>query len=197
MRVLAVAVLSAGVAGMGGNPLHYPQPSNQPDEFFVLVEIPESGAVKYEVDVETGDLLVDRFLAMPMAYPANYGSITSSLQQDGDPLDALVITRTPLHPGVLVRVRALGVLRMIDNDEADDKIITVPASAVDATFDAVQALEDLPEMDRKRLRAFFETYNLFSDAEVVISGFQDAKVARRLVSEAVARFEAKKKPPAH
>jgi len=197
MRLLAVAVFSAGVAAMSGNPLHYPQPSNQPDEFFVLVEIPASGAIKYEVDVETGDLLVDRFLAMPMAYPANYGSVTSSLQEDGDALDALVITRAPLHPGVLVRVRPLGVLRMIDDEETDDKIITVPASGVDPTFDRLQTLEDLPEMDRRRLRVFFETYKLLSDAEVVIAGFEDGKVARRLVSEAIARFEARKTPASH
>ena len=187
MRLLAV-VLSAGLGAAGSNPLQFPQPSNQPDEFYVLVEIPASGAVKYEVDVETGHLFVDRFLAMPVVYPANYGSITSSLQDDGDPLDALVITRMPLYPGVLVRVRALGVLRMIDDDEVDDKIIAVPASDVDATFDRIQALEDLPEMERKRLRIFFETYKLLSDTEVVLKGFEDATVARRLVSEAIARF---------
>ena len=196
MRLLAV-VLSAGLGAAGSNPLQFPQPPNQPDEFYVLVEIPASGAVKYEVDPETGHLFVDRFLAMPVAYPANYGSVTSSLQDDGDPLDALVITRMPLYPGVLVRVRALGVLRMIDNDEVDDKIIAVPASDVDATFDHVQGLGDLPEMERKRLRIFFETYKLLSDTEVVVRGFEDATVARRLVREAIARFGEWKKSTHH
>ena len=197
MRLLGAVVLYAGVAATGSNPLHHPQPSNQPEEFYVLVEIPVSGAVKYEIDIETGHLVVDRFLAMPVAFPANYGSVTSSLQHDGDPLDALEITRMPVHPGVVIRVRALGVLRMVDNGEVDDKIITVPASDVDATFDLIQTLEDLPKMDRKRLRVFFEHYKLLSDAHVEVKGFEDATVARRLVSEAVARFGARKQSASH
>lgn len=197
MKLLAALALSAGLAATGSNPLHYPQPPNQPNEFYVFVEIPVSSAVKYEADHETGHVIVDRFISMPMAYPANYGSVTSSLQRDGDPLDALVITRMPLHPGVLVLVRALGVLRMVDDEELDDKIITVPAHGLDSSFDHLQALEDLPEMERKRLRAFFETYELLSDNEIVVGEFEDAAVARRLVSDAIARFEAWKKSTRH
>src|SRR5690606_24635675 len=113
---------------------------------------------KYEIDADTGHLFVDRYMSMPVVYPANYGSIPSSLGDDGDPLDALVLTRVPIVPGALIRVRAIGIMKMIDGGEKDDKIIAVPVSAVDPTYDEIQAIEDLPAMELQRMEAFFRVY---------------------------------------
>ena len=113
-------------------PAHDRQPANAPDEAMLLVEIPAGSFTKYESDAD-GRIHVDRFLSMPMAYPANYGSMPGTLAGDGDPLDALVITRAPLHPGVLIRFRPIGVLRMVDGGEQDEKIVGVPADDVDPT----------------------------------------------------------------
>ena len=99
--------LLAGVAASNvhaANPMRAAQPDDAPAQARRLVEIPPGGFTRYEADDE-GLIHVDRFLSMPMAYPANYGAMPGTLAGDGDPLDALVITRAPLHPGVLIRQR--------------------------------------------------------------------------------------------
>ncbi|MCD9006610.1 inorganic diphosphatase [Luteimonas sp. XNQY3] len=138
-------------------PVHDRQPANAPDEAVLLVEIPAGGFTKYESDAE-GRIFVDRFLSMPMAYPANYGSMPGTHAGDGDPLDALVLTRAPLYPGVRIRFRPLGVLRMIDAGDADAKIVGVPADDVDPTYAGIRSIEDLPAMERERIEAFFRVY---------------------------------------
>jgi inorganic pyrophosphatase len=92
---------------------------------------------------------------MPGSSPANCGSISSSLDSDGDPLDRLVYSREPIVPGVVIHVRAIGILKMIDGGEQDDKIVAVPVSAVGPTYDTIRTITDLPEIERQRLEAFF------------------------------------------
>src|SRR5690606_21605110 len=166
------------------------QPEAAPGEVLLVVEIPAGGATKYEVGTN-GLIYVDRFMAMPVAYPANYGSIPRSLAGDGDPLDALVLTRAPLHPGVLIRFRPIGVLRMVDGGEQDDKIIGVPVATVDPLYAQVRDIDDLPAPERERIEAFFRVYKDLpqgSGDAVVLAGFGDAAQARRLVHEALQRF---------
>ncbi|WP_310151130.1 inorganic diphosphatase [Luteimonas sp. 3794] len=138
-------------------PAHDRQPANAPDEAVLRVEIPAGGAIKYESDAE-GRIFVDRFLSMPMAYPANDGSMPGTRAGDGDPLDALVVTGAPLQPGVLIRFRPLGVLRMLDGGDADEKIIGVPADDVDSTYAGIRSRDDLPGMERARIEAFFRVH---------------------------------------
>jgi inorganic pyrophosphatase len=90
---------------------------------------------------------------MPVAYPANYGSLTQSLAGDGDPLDVVFYTRAPMAPGTLIKLRAIGVLKMIDGGEKDDKIIAVPASKIDPTYDDIKNISDLP-LSRSGCRPF-------------------------------------------
>ncbi|MET0329746.1 MAG: inorganic diphosphatase [Luteimonas sp.] len=163
-------------------PAHDRQPANAPDEAVLLVEIPAGGFTKYESDTE-GRIFVDRFLSMPMAYPANYGSMPGTHAGDGDPLDALVLTRAPLYPGVLIRFRPLGVLRMIDGGEPDEKIIGVPADDVDPTYAGVRTLDDLPAMERERIEAFFRVYKDLpaGSKRVELSGWGSADEARALI----------------
>jgi len=167
-------------------PAHDRQPANAPDEAVLLVEIPAGGFTKYESDAE-GRIFVDRFLSMPMAYPANYGSMPGTHAGDGDPLDALVLTRAPLHPGVLIRFRPLGVLRMIDGGEADEKIIGVPADDVDPTYAGIRTIDDLPAMERERIEAFFRVYKDLpaGGKQVELRGWGGAEEAQALIREAI------------
>ena len=189
-----VLLLGAGIAaaqepGHVRRPLLAAQPASEADGALLLVEIPTGNAIKYEVDAD-GHLFVDRFLSMPVAYPANYGSMPRTLAGDGDPLDALVLTRVPLHPGALVRFRPLGVLRMTDRGEADQKIIGVPTDKVDPAYAAIRDIGDLPQAERERIEAFFRIYKDLPRGRgaVVLDGFGDAAETRALVREALARF---------
>jgi len=179
---LWIAVAAAGAA----NPRQAPQPASAPEEALLLVEIPAGGFTKYETG-DDGLVHVDRFLSMPVAYPANYGSMPRTLAGDGDPLDALVLTRAPLHPGVLIRFRPLGVLRMSDAGEADEKIIGVPADDVDPTYAGIRSIEDLPAIERERIEAFFRVYKDLPSGtrRVELRGWGNAAEAKALIRSAI------------
>ncbi|RYZ78679.1 MAG: inorganic diphosphatase, partial [Proteobacteria bacterium] len=145
---------------------------------------------------EEGLVYVDRFQSMPVAYPANYGSMPRTLAGDGDPLDALVLTREPLHPGVLIRFRPIGYLKMMDKGEHDEKVIGVPTDKIDPTYANIRDLGDLPEIERQRIEAFFRVYKDLPAGRnpVVLDGWGDAAAAKALISEALRNFERKQKP---
>src|SRR3546814_10522781 len=136
------------------NPLSVAQPA---DAALRLVEISAGSAIKCGTRAD-GLVFVDRCVSMPVAYPGNYGSLPGTLAGDDDPLDALVLTRAPLHPGVLLRFRPIGVLRMRDGGEADEKIIGVPVDDIDPMYTAIRDIGDLPAIERARLEAFFRAY---------------------------------------
>src|SRR5688572_14394500 len=110
--------------------------------FRALIEIPKGDKNKYELDKETGLLKIDRILHTSMIYPANYGMIPRSLCDDGDPLDVLVLAQLPIFPMTIVKCRAIGVMRMLDQDEADDKIIAVHVK--DPEYATYKHVRDLP-----------------------------------------------------
>jgi len=202
MRGVHGAVLAGLLAVVASNapavellhPFALPQPDNAPEEVLLAVEIPAGGAVKYELG-EHGELRVDRFLSMPVAYPANYGSMPRTLAGDGDPLDALVLTRFPVQPGAVVRFRPLGVLRMVDKGEADEKIVGVPVDAVDPTYVGLRDLGDLPVMERQRIEAFFRVYKqLPGAARIELNGWGDAAEARELIRQSLQRYRDVVKP---
>ncbi len=166
----------------------YPQPPEAPDEMIALIEIPEGSINKYEVDEDSGLLFLDRVMSMPVVYPVNYGTFPCTMAGDGDPLDAMIFSRVPIQAGVLVRVRPVGVLRMIDGGEQDDKILCVPVSKVDPTYDGIQSIDDFPEIELKRIEAFFRVYKDLPAGrkKVELGGFGDAKEAKKLLGEAIA-----------
>ncbi|WP_372017686.1 inorganic diphosphatase [Pseudoxanthomonas sp. 10H] len=172
------------------HPLLAAQPAQAPDEVLLAVEIPAGSATKYETG-EDGRVFVDRFLSMPVAYPANYGSIPRTLAGDGDPLDALVLARAPLPPGVLLRFRPVGVLRMVDDGEQDEKIIGVPTDTVDPAYAGIRDLADLPAIERQRIEAFFRVYKDLPGGRnpVELSGWGDAGEARARIAESLQRFD--------
>lgn len=194
LRLGAVLALCIGTAMAGEpnvrHPFHAAQAKDAPESAVLAVEIPAGSMTKYEIN-EEGLVFVDRFQSMPVVYPANYGSLPHTLAGDGDPLDALVLTREALHPGVLIRFRPVGVLRMEDDGEADQKIIGVPTDKVDPTYAGIRDLNDLPQAERDRIEAFFRVYKDLPKGRnpVRLSGYGDAAEAKALIRDAMQRFE--------
>src|SRR5690242_13846049 len=130
-----------------------------PNDFNVVIEIPMNGdPVKYEVDKESGAIFVDRFMGTAMHYPCNYGYVPNTIADDGDPCDVLVITPFPLIPGVVVRCRALGVLKMTDEAGGDAKLLAVPVDKVLPIYSHWQKPEDLNDLRLQQIQHFFEHY---------------------------------------
>ncbi|MEO6032523.1 MAG: inorganic diphosphatase [Burkholderiaceae bacterium] len=133
--------------------------ANAPDEFNVIIEIPmNADPIKYEVDKESGELFVDRFMTTAMHYPCNYGYVPQTLAGDGDPVDVLVITPYALTPGVVVTCRPLGMLRMVDEAGEDSKLLAVPIDKVLPIYSHWQKPEDINPMRLKAIQHFFEHY---------------------------------------
>ncbi len=187
MAAAAIVVLAGGMAqAQTMNPLDYPQPEDG-SAVWAFIEIPAGSITKYETDAKTGLIVVDRYMAMPVVYPANYGSITQSKNVDGDPLDILVLSREPIVPGALIKTRVIGTLKMIDDGAQDDKIVAVPASDVDPTYDGIQSIADLPAADAQRLKAFFQVYKIKPDGsnKMVVQDFGDIAAAQAMLDESL------------
>ncbi len=172
------------------HPFDVPQGESFPEEVVAVIEISQGSFTKYEIDPELGIIAVDRFQSMPVVYPANYGVITSSLAGDGDNLDVLVLSREPIVPGAMIRVRPIGVLKMLDGGDEDDKVIAVPTTEVDSTYDSIRTMEDLPTLESQRIEAFFRVYKQLPEGRKVIelSGFRDATEAKALIEKAIQRY---------
>ena len=161
---------------------------NIPDEINVIIEIPaNSDPVKYEVDKDTGALMVDRFMATPMFYPCNYGYIPNTLSEDGDPLDVLVVTPYPLINGSVIRCRPVGVLKMEDESGLDAKLMAVPVEKLSALYSDVKEATDLPALLLQQVEHFFENYkDLEKGKWVKVQGWADAAEAKAEIEKAVA-----------
>src|ERR1700753_2338632 len=130
-----------------------------PREVNVVVEVPVGGEpIKYEMDKESGALMVDRFLYTSMQYPANYGFIPHTLSEDGDPCDVLVVSHTPGYPGAVIRCRPIGALLMKDEAGPDEKIIAVPVDRLHPFYTGVSSYTDLPHILIEQIAHFFEHY---------------------------------------
>lgn len=126
------------------------------DEMNVIIEIPRGSKNKYEIDKKTGLIALDRVLHSAQNYPFDYGFIPQTLWDDGDALDAVILTTEPLHPGILVRMRAVGIMDMVDGGEPDAKLIGVPVH--DPRWNGVQDLKDVNPHTLKEIEHFFTTY---------------------------------------
>lgn len=164
---------------------------NPPDDVNVLVEVPIGGQpIKYEMDKESGTLVVDRFLYTPMTYPGNYGFVPHTLSEDGDPIDVLVCNTRPLAPGCIINVRPIGVLVMEDDSGQDEKIISVPSPHLTRRYEKIYDYTDLPEITLSQIEHFFEHYkDLESGKWVKIGGWENAETARQMIVAAVDRAQ--------
>ena len=131
---------------------------NPPEEVNVFIEIPQGSSVKYELDKESGVVMVDRFNFTAMFYPFNYGFIPGTSAEDGDPTDVLVISSYSVQPGTVIPARPIGMLEMEDEAGIDTKIIAVPTVKVDPFFTKINDVSDLDEMTRKKIQHFLNHY---------------------------------------
>lgn len=163
--------------------------NNPPDDINVLIEVPIGGhPIKYELDKESGTLIVDRFLYTPMTYPGNYGFVPHTLSEDGDPIDVLVCNTRPLVPGCVINVRPVGVLIMEDDAGLDEKIISVPSAHLTRRYENVHDFADLPEITLNQIEHFFEHYKDLEPGKwVKMGGWENANTARRKITEAIDR----------
>ncbi len=128
------------------------------EEINVLIEIPKSSLVKYEIDKDTGILVVDRFIYTAMGYPFNYGYLPNTKAKDGDAVDVMVVSTYPVQAGSILPSRVIGMLEMEDEAGCDNKIIAVPTKKVDPFYASIQDLADLNDATKNLIKHFFEKY---------------------------------------
>lgn len=169
-----------------------PAGKNPPDDLYAVIEIPaNSTPVKYEVDKQIGALLVDRFLSTAMFYPCNYGYVPQTLSEDGDPLDILVITPTPVVHGAVIRCRPIGMLMMTDEAGIDAKVLAVPVDKLSPLYKNIKSIDDLPKEQLDIIGHFFENYKALESGKwVKVSGWQGVKEAQTEVMNSVKRYKA-------
>jgi len=131
---------------------------NPPEEINVVVEIPQGSLIKYELDKESGYIFVDRFAFTTMGYPANYGFVPNTMSGDGDPVDVLVLSIQPVHPGCVIPTIPIGLLEMEDESGIDAKVIAVPPLKVDPFFGRYKDLSEVEDAIKNRIKHFFEHY---------------------------------------
>ncbi len=148
-----------------------------------LIEIPQGSRAKYEIDKPTGLLRLDRVIYSSFYYPTNYGFIPQTYGGDKDPLDILVLSSISIQPLCLVTAKVIGVMQMVDSNEADDKIIAVAAN--DPSINYLNNIEELPKHFFEELRQFFEEYKKLEKKTVVIDKFQDKATALRIIQDAI------------
>ena len=162
-----------------------------PNDFNVIIEIPmNADPIKYEVDKESGAIFVDRFMGTAMHYPCNYGYVPNTIADDGDPCDVLVITPFPLIPGVVVRCRAIGVLKMTDEAGGDAKVLAVPVDKILPIYKHWQKPEDMNELRLRQIQHFFEHYKDLEEGKwVKVEGWGGPADAKDEIMNGIAAYQ--------
>lgn len=155
----------------------------KPDDFVAVIEIPKGSKKKYELDKETGLIILDRILHTSTIYPANYGFIPRSFGDDGDPLDVLVLCSEPLHPLSLVRCYPIGYISMLDDGRNDEKIIAIPFG--DPTYNKYNDIGELPKHIFDEMLHFFNVYKALEDKETVAKEVNNKEAAIEVISAAL------------
>ena len=158
----------------------------KPEDFICVVEIPKGSKKKYELDKETGLIILDRILYTSTHYPANYGFIPRTYGDDGDPLDVLLLCSQSLEPMTLVRVYPIGVINMIDSGHNDEKIIAIPFN--DPNYNMYTDIDQLPRHIFDEMRHFFSVYKNLENKSTAVDEVSAREVAVRVVDEAIDRY---------
>lgn len=175
---------------MNFNPWHsVSYGENAPETVTAVIEIPTGSRAKYELDKETGMLKLDRVLYSSVYYPANYGFIPRTYCDDKDPLDILVLSQITMHPMTLVEAKVIGVMRMLDQGEADDKLIAVCAN--DMSVAHINDISELPSHFINELRHFFEEYKKLENKLVKIEEFEGQRLAKKILMHSINDYVAK------
>ena len=168
-----------------------PAGKDLPNDIYVAIEIPANHApIKYEIDHDTDCLMVDRFMATPMFYPANYGFIPHTLADDGDPMDIIVVGQTPVVPGAIIRARPIGCLMMTDEAGGDEKVLAVPVDALHPFYTGVDSWRSLPGILTEQIAHFFQHYkDLEKGKSVKITGWAEPEQTADLIRAAIQRYK--------
>ena len=161
-----------------------------PEKINVVVVIPYGSNIKYELDKESGAVVVDRVMYSAMFYPANYGFVPNTLSDDGDPADVLVLNEYPLQAGSVIKCRLIGVLLMEDESGIDEKLLAVPVSKIDPRYDDIKSLDDLPKITLDRIKNFFETYKMLEPNKwVKVKDYKGKEEAQAILQKAIESYK--------
>lgn len=158
-----------------------------PNDFIAVIEISKGSKKKYELDKETGRIILDRVLYTSTHYPANYGFIPKTYSKDGDPLDCLVLCSEELDPLVEVRCYPIGVIRMLDSGKMDEKIIAIPFA--DPTYNCYNDIKDLPSHIFDEIKHFFSVYKTLEGKDTVVDEAQDKQEALKVIEESISFYK--------
>ena len=166
-----------------------------PENFLAVIEIEKGSKKKYELDKETGLIILDRILYTSTHYPANYGFVPRTLADDGDPLDVLVLCNEPLYPRVLVQCYPIGVISMVDNGSRDEKIIAIPFE--DPTYNAYRGIEALPSHIFEEMGHFFSVYKQLEGKNTAVDEVRGQKAAIDIIKKSIKAYDDiyRPKPP--
>jgi inorganic pyrophosphatase len=157
-----------------------------PEEVTVIIEIPSGGRNKYELDKETGLFRLDRVLYSAVHYPGDYGFIPRTLSEDGDPCDVLVLIKEPTFVGCEIRARPIGLLRMVDRSEPDEKILAVPSQ--DPFQNESLDIADIPQHQLNEIEHFFLIYKDLEGKRTQMEGWEQSAAAMETIREAMQRY---------
>ena len=157
-----------------------------PEEFIAVVEISKGSKKKYELDKETGLIILDRILHTSTHYPANYGFIPRTYGDDRDPLDVLVLCSEPLEPLTLVRCYPIGMISMIDSGRNDEKIIAIPVN--DPTYNGYTDIKELPPHIFEEMRHFFRVYKNLEGKETAVNEVSGRDSAVATIAAAIESY---------
>lgn len=158
-----------------------------PESFLACIEISKGSKNKYELDKESGALILDRILYTSTQYPHNYGFIPLTYSGDNDPLDVLLLCTQAIVPLALVEAYPIGVLIMTDNGEIDEKIIAVVKH--DPFYNTFKDINNLPEHALSEIKHFFEVYKVLEGKTTVVDEFRGPEAAKAIIKEALERYQ--------
>ena len=159
------------------------------DDFISIIEITKGSKNKYELDKQTGALRLDRILHTATHYPANYGFIPCTYAEDGDPLDVLLLASEPILPLTEVHSRPIGVLKMIDQGDTDEKIIAICQE--DPFYNSYETISELPDHIIEEIKFFFETYKVLENKPTSVTSIESRNEAIKIIQKCIKAFEEK------
>lgn len=160
-----------------------------PEVIYAVIEIPKGSRNKYEYDKDMEAFALDRVLYSPFHYPAEYGIIPQTLWDDGDPMDIIVLMEQPTFPGCVIESRPIGIMKMIDGDDSDDKILSVPLN--DPKFKEVNDIKDVPKHLLDEIAHFFKEYKTLEGKETKILGWEGTEAAFKAIDHSIDLYKKK------
>ncbi len=164
-----------------------PAGPNPPEHLYVIIETPRGSKNKFEISKKFPGVVLDRVLHSSVMYPIEYGAVAQTLYADGDPLDAMVLTSEPTYPGIVIEARPVGVMKMMDQGDKDNKILMVAEG--DPRFKHIKTYKDLPEHTLKEIANFFQTYKILENKKTEVLGWEDGDFAIKEIKESMEAYK--------